>query len=114
MEVYSRPSDSRLQSFYCVGFGRTGDSYIGINMDKCENKNSQMECSAMANGETRSNLNTRKLAGFLMLFYCSVTFHLKIIIKRKTFTSRKFHILLLTDDRAEKTRIQEQASSRVS
>ena len=43
-----------------------------INMDKCENKNSQMECSAMADGETSSDSRTGKLAGFLDLsFYCS-------------------------------------------
>ena len=48
--------------FLLCWFWAPCDSYIEINMDKCENKNSQMECSAIANGETSSNPNTRKLA----------------------------------------------------
>ncbi|CAH3173803.1 unnamed protein product [Porites evermanni] len=56
VEVYSRLS--RPRSFYYVGFGRTkGDRYMIIT-DKCENKNSQRECSAMANGETSRNSST--------------------------------------------------------
>ena len=73
MEVYSRSVSyiyrERTEGDRCTNYdGR----YMRINMDKCrENKNSQMECPAMADGETSSDSSTRKLAGFLMLFYCS-------------------------------------------
>ena len=78
MEVYSRPSGPRLLSFSYIELENDGsgcttnsDRYMRINVGKCENKNSQMECPAMADGETIGNSSTRKLAGFLMLFYCS-------------------------------------------
>ena len=94
MEVYSRSFDYRepVEGDPCTNYdGR----YMRINMDECrENINSQMECPAMADGKTRGNSGTRKLAGFLMLFYCSQSLSIsKIILKRKKFTSRKFHIL---------------------
>ena len=96
MEVYSRPSDSspsdsRLRAFYYDGFGRTkGDRYMIIT-DKCENKNSQRECSAMANGETSRNSSTRKLAGFLMLFYCSQLLSIsKLFYNGKNLQAEKF------------------------
>ena len=76
MEVYSRPSDSRSRSFSYIeddgsGCTNNGDRYMRINTGKCENKNSRMECPAMADGETSTDSNTSKLAGFLMLFYYS-------------------------------------------
>ena len=73
MEVYS-------SRFIYEGFGSKGavsgctddGRYMRINMDKCRlNKNSRMECPAMADVETSSDPNTSKLAGFLMSFYCS-------------------------------------------
>ena len=71
MEAYSRSFDYRepVEGDPCTNYdGR----YMRINTDECrENINSQMECPAMADGETRGNSGTRKLAGFLMLFYCS-------------------------------------------
>ena len=77
MEVYSRPSDSLTLSLSYIkddGSGCTDkDRYMRINVDKqCrENKNSQMECPAMADGATSSDSSTGKLAGFLMSFYCA-------------------------------------------
>ena len=78
MEVYSRPFDSlpRSQLIYdgswCTN-DKAVDRYMRINMDEqCrENKNSQMECPAMADGTTSSDSSTGKLAGFLMSFYCA-------------------------------------------
>ena len=101
MEAYSRSFDYRrpVEGDPCTNYdGR----YMRINMDECrENINSQMECPAMADGETRRNSGTRKLiGGFLdVVLLLSVTFHLQIIFKRKKFASRKFHILLLMDHR---------------
>ena len=87
-----------------------------INMAKCENKNSRRECSAMANGDTRSNRNTRKLAGFLM---CSTALsHFpsqNYLITEKIYKQKNSYFI--TNGRsilAEKRRIQEQASWRVS
>ena len=87
-----------------------------INMAKCENKSSRRECSAMANGDTRSNRNTRKLAGFLM---CSTALsHFpsqNYLITEKIYKQKNSYFI--TNRRsilAEKRRIQEQASWRVS
>ena len=68
-----------------------------INMGKCrENKDSQMECPAMADWGTSNDSSAGKLAGFLdVVLLLSATFYLKIILKGKKFTSRKLHILLL-------------------
>ena len=69
--AYSRSFDYRR---LVEGDPCTNDNgrYMRINMDECrENKNSQMECPAMADYQTRKHSSTRKLAGFLMLFYCS-------------------------------------------
>ncbi|CAH3184756.1 unnamed protein product [Porites evermanni] len=53
VEVYSHS-----RTFYYAGFGLTNSDRYMIITDKCENKNSQRECSAMANGDTGSKLNT--------------------------------------------------------
>ena len=89
-----------------------------INMAKCENKNSRRECSAMANGDTRSNRKTRKLAGFLM---CSTALsHFpsqNYLITEKIYKQKNSYFMRVTNGRsirAEKRRIQEQASWRVS
>ena len=65
MEVYS--SRFIYEGFSSKGAvsGCTDDGrYMRINMDKCRlNKNSRMECPAMADVETSSDPNTSKLAG---------------------------------------------------
>ena len=96
MEVYSRPSDPRLLSFSYIdddGSGCTTNSgrYMRINVGKCENKDSQMECPAMADGETNRNPNTRKLPGFLMLFYCSQSLSIsKLFYNGKNLQAENF------------------------
>ena len=118
--MYSRPSDSRPLSFIYIeddGSGCTtnSDRYMRINMGKCrENKDSQMECPAMADWGTSSDSSAGKLLGFLdVVLLLSATFYLKIILKGKKFTSRKFHILLLKTI-VPKWEIQAQVSWRVS
>ncbi|CAH3184754.1 unnamed protein product [Porites evermanni] len=58
VEAYSRSFNYRrpVEGDPCTNYdGR----YMRINMDECrENKNSQMECPAMADGETRRNSST--------------------------------------------------------
>ena len=50
----------------------------------------------MADWGTSSDSSAGKLLGFLdVVLLLSATFYLKIILKGKKFTSRKFHILLL-------------------
>ncbi|CAH3172933.1 unnamed protein product [Porites lobata] len=58
-DVYSS-QPRRFWRFDYAGLGCTNelDRYMRINMGKCENKNSQMECSAMANGDTTINPRT--------------------------------------------------------
>ena len=69
--MYSRPSDSRPLSFiYIEDDGSwcttNSDRYMRINMGKCrENKDSQMECPAMADWGTSNDSSAGKLAGFL-------------------------------------------------
>ena len=96
MEVYSRPSDSRPLSFIYIeddGSGCTDkDRYMRINMGKCrENKDSQMECPAMADWGTNSDSSAGKLAGFLdVVLLLSATFYLKIILKGKNLQAENF------------------------
>ena len=98
MEVYSRPSDPRLLSFSYIELDNDGsgcttnsDRYMKINVGKCENKDSQMECPAMADGETNTDPNTRKLPGFLMLFYCSQSLSIsKLFYNGKNLQAEKF------------------------
>ena len=72
MEVYSSHFSYR-EPLEGVDDGCKYDGrYMRINVNEChENNNSQMECPAMADSETSSDSRTGKLAGFLMLFYCS-------------------------------------------
>ena len=92
--MYSRPSDSRPLSFIYIeddGSGCTtnSDRYMRINMGKCrENKDSQMECPAMADWGTSSDSSAGKLAGFLdVVLLLSATFYLKIILRRQKISN---------------------------
>ena len=62
--------------------------YVRINMKECENINSRNKCQAMADGETRSDSSTGKLAGFLdVVLLLSATFYLKIILRRQKISN---------------------------
>ena len=98
MEVYTRSRSFSYIDDDGSGCTNNKDRYMRINMAKCENKNSRRECSAMANGDTRSNRSTRKLAGFLMCSTALSHFPSQNYLITEKFTSRKIHILLLTDD----------------
>ena len=76
----ARSNDSR-----CNYDGR----YVRINLKECrENNNSRNECPAFADGETRTNSNTSKLAGFLdVVLLLSATFYLKIILRRQKISN---------------------------
>ena len=57
-------------------------------MKECENINSQHKCQAMADGKTRSDSSTGKLAGFLdVVLLLSATFYLKIILRRQKISN---------------------------
>ena len=57
-------------------------------MKECENINSRSKCQAMADGETRSDSSTGKLAGFLdVLLLLSAIFYLKIILRRQKISN---------------------------
>ncbi|CAH3172929.1 unnamed protein product, partial [Porites lobata] len=58
VEVYTRSRSFSYIDDDGSGCTNNKDRYMRINMAKCENKNSRRECSAMANGDTRSNRNT--------------------------------------------------------
>ena len=91
VEVYSSSRSFSYIDDDGSGCTNNEDRYMRINMAKCENKNSRRECPAMANGETRSKLNTRKLAGFLMLFYCSQSLSIsKLFNNGKNLQAEKF------------------------
>ena len=76
----ARSNDSR-----CNYEGR----YVRINLKEClENNNSRNECPAFADGETRTNSNTSKLAGFLdVVLLLSASFYLKIILRRQKISN---------------------------
>lgn len=62
--------------------------YVRINMKECENINSRNKCQAMADGNTRSDSSTGKLAGFLdVVLLLSATFYLKIILRRQKISN---------------------------
>ena len=62
--------------------------YVRINMKECENINSRKKCQAMADGNTRSDSSTGKLAGFLdVVLLLSATFYLKIILRRQKISN---------------------------
>ena len=62
--------------------------YVRINMKECENINSRNKCQAMADGNTRSDSSTGKLAGFLdVVLLLSGTFYLKIILRRQKISN---------------------------
>ena len=85
MEVYSlRLSYEGARSKNCNYDGR----YVRINMKECENINSRNKCQAMADGKTRSDSSTGKLAGFLeVVLLLSATFYLKIILRRQKISN---------------------------
>ena len=85
MEVYSlRLIYEGARSKNCNYDGR----YVRINMKECENINSRNKCQAMADGETRSDSSTGKLAGFLdVVLLLSATFYLKIILRRQKISN---------------------------
>ena len=85
MEVYSlRLSYEGARSKNCNYDGR----YVRINMKECENINSRNKCQAMADGNTRSDSSTGKLAGFLdVVLLLSATFYLKIILRRQKISN---------------------------
>ena len=57
-------------------------------MKECKNINSRNKCQAMADGETRSDSSTGKLAGFLdVVLLLSATFYLKIILRRQKISN---------------------------
>ena len=58
-------------------------------MGKCrENKDSQMECPAMADWGTSNDSSAGKLAGFLdVVLLLSATFYLKIILRRQKISN---------------------------
>ena len=85
VEVYSlRLIYDGARSKNCNYDGR----YVRINMKECENINSRNKCQAMADGETRSDSSTGKLAGFLdVVLLLSATFYLKIILRRQKISN---------------------------
>ena len=85
MEVYSlRLIYEGARSKNCNYDGR----YVRINMKECENINSRNKCQAMADGQTRSDSSTGKLAGFLdVVLLLSATFYLKIILRRQKISN---------------------------
>ena len=85
VEVYSlRLYYDGARSKNCNYDGR----YVRINMKECENINSRNKCQAMADGETRSDSSTGKLAGFLdVVLLLSATFYLKIILRRQKISN---------------------------
>ncbi|CAH3172931.1 unnamed protein product [Porites lobata] len=58
VEVYSRPFISFDSVKLTVSGCTNGGFYMRINTINCENKNSRMECPAMADGETNSSPST--------------------------------------------------------
>ena len=85
VEVYSlRLIYDGARSKNCNYDGR----YVRINMKECENINSRNKCQAMADGNTRSDSSTGKLAGFLdVVLLLSATFYLKIILRRQKISN---------------------------
>ena len=85
VDVYSlRLIYDGVRSKNCNYDGR----YVRINMKECENINSRNKCQAMADGNTRSDSSTGKLAGFLdVVLLLSGTFYLKIILRRQKISN---------------------------